>query len=482
MMRASYWHRKNMDGPFTTGSVSQRSKGVLAVRNINPSLLVISIAMAPLAMAQTKPPEADSSLTFHGITIYGIVDLGLQYETHGATYSDFFPAGGNGLLQKNSNKSVIGITPNNFSQSRVGLQGKEPLLGDWSAVFRLETYFNPQSGNLSDALKSLTLNNGKPPAAQSTGVDSSVAGQPFQISYVGVSSPRFGTLTFGRQLALMGDGIGKYDPIATSQAFSVIGYSGAAAGAGDTEDRRYDQSVKYLYTMGSYRAALQYKFNGSTGAAATAFEAQLGADFGPLAVDGFYAKVRDAVSAGSLNATQVAALPTLGYSSSNSVTGTISDNTAFSVMGSYTLPHATLYGGYEHIRFANPATPLPAGYSDEGGYILAFVNNTAYTHNKNMQIYWTGVKYTVKTVDLYAAYYGYHQAAYAAGDLAGCSSTASAACSGELTAFSFAADWRLSKRFDVYLGAMYSGVSGGLANGYIVRSSIDPTLGGRFKF
>jgi predicted porin len=444
--------------------------------------LVLSIALAPVAMAQTKQPEADSSLTLHGITIYGIVDLGLQYETHGATYSDFFPAGGNDLLQKNSDKSVIGITPNNFSQSRVGLQGKEPLFDDWSAVFRLETYFNPQAGNLSDALRSLTLNNGKAPAAQSTGVDSSVAGQPFQISYVGVSSPTFGTITFGRQLALMADGIGKYDPLVTSNAFSVIGYSGAAAGAGDTEDRRYDQSLKYVYTMGSYRAGIQYKFNGSNGAAATAFEAQVGADFGHASFDGFYAKVRDAVGAGSLSAAQVAALPALGYSSSNSVTGTISDNTAFAVMGSYALPHTTVYAGYEHIRFANPADPLPAGYTDEGGYILAFVNNTAYTHNKNMQIYWTGVKHTVNTVDLYAAYYGYHQAAFAAGDLAGCSSTVSGACSGELTAFSLAADWRLSKRFDVYLGAMYSGVSGGLANGYIVRSTIDPTLGARFKF
>ena len=453
----------------------------MAVRNINPSLLVVSLALAPVAMAQTKPAE-DSSLTLHGITIYGIVDLGLQYETHGATYSDFFPAGGNDLLQKNSNKSVTGITPNNFSQSRVGLQGKEPLLQDWSGVFRLETYFNPQAGNLSDALKSLTLNNGKAPAAQSTGVDSSVAGQPFQIAYVGLSSPRFGTLTFGRQLALMGDGIGKYDPLYTSQAFSVIGYSGAAAGAGDTEDRRYDQSVKYLYTMGSWRAGLQYKFNGSTGEAATAFEAQIGVDLGPASIDGFYAKVRDAISAGSLSAAQVQQLPTLGYSSSNSITGTVSDNTAFALMGSYVLSPATLFAGYEHIRFANPATPLAAGYSDEGGYILAFVNNTAYKHNKNMQIYWTGVKYTMSTVDLYAAYYGYHQAAYAAGDLAGCSSTASGACSGELTAFSFAADWRLSKRFDVYAGAMYSGVSGGLANGYIVKSTIDPTLGARFKF
>lgn len=452
------------------------------MRNINPSLLVISLALAPVAMAQTKPPEADSSLTLHGITIYGIVDLGLQYETHGATLSDFFPAGGNGLIQKNSYKSVTGITPNNLSQSRVGLQGKEPLLEDWSAVFRLETYFNPQAGNLSDALKSLALNNGKALTAQSTGVDSSVAGQAFQISYVGLSSPRFGTLTFGRQLALVADGIGKYDPLATSQAFSVIGYSGAAAGAGATEDRRYDQSLKYLYTLGRYRAGVQYKFNGSNGAAASAFEAQVGADFGPASIDGFYAKVRDAVSAGSLSAAQVAALPTLGYSSSNSVTGTISDNTAFSLMGSYVLSPATLYAGYEYIHFANPATPLPAGYSNEGGYILAFVNNTAYTHNKNMQIYWAGVKYTMNAVDLYAAYYGYHQAAYATGDLAGCSSTASAACSGELTAVSFAADWRFTKRFDVYFGAMYSGVSGGLGNGYLTRSSIDPTLGARFKF
>ncbi len=452
------------------------------MRKINPSLLVVSLALAPVAMAQTKPQEADSSLTWHGITLYGLIDLGLQYENHGATYSDFFPAGGNGLIQKNSYKSVTGITPNNFSQSRIGLQGKEPLLQDWSAVFRLETYFNPQSGNLSDALKSLALNNGKPVTAQSTGVDSSIAGQPFEIAYVGVSSPRFGTLTFGRQLALMADGIGKYDPLVASNAFSVIGFSGTAAGAGDTEDRRYDQSLKYLYTMGNWRAGLQYKFNGSNGEAATAFEAQIGVDLGPASIDGFYAKVRDAVAAGSLSAAQVAELPTLGYSSSNSVTGTISDNTAFALMGSYALPSATLYAGYEHLRFANPATPLAAGYSDEGGYILAFVNNTAYTHNKNMQIYWTGVKYTVDTLDLYAAYYGYHQAAFAAGDLAGCSSTASAACSGELTAFSFVADQRFSKRFDVYFGAMYSSVSGGLANGYLVKSSIDPTLGARFKF
>jgi len=440
------------------------------------------LSLMGLARAQTAQSGADTSLTSHGITLYGLVDIGLQYETHGATLSDFFPAGGNGLIQKNSYKSVLGGTPNNLSQSRIGLQGKEPLVADWSGVFRVETYFNPQSGNLSDGLKSLTLNNGKALTDQSTGVDTSVAGQLFAIAYAGVSSATYGTVTFGRQLGLMADGISKYDPLAASQAFSVIGYSGTAAGAGDTEDRRLDQSLKYFNTYQGIHFGAQYRFNGSNGAAATAWELQLGIEHAGASLDAFAAKVRDAVAASSLSAAQVTELPKLGYASSNSLAATISDNTMFALMGSYPLAAATLFAGYEHIKYANPTTPLQAGYLDEGGYILAFVNNTAYTRNKNLQVYWTGVKYTVRALDLYAAYYGYHQANFATGALAGCSSTASAACSGELTAFSLAADYRFAKRFDCYFGAMWSGVRNGLANGYLTRNSIDPTLGVRFRF
>src|SRR5947208_108396 len=95
---------------------------------------------------------------------------------------------------------------------------KEPLAGDWSAVFRLETFFNPQSGNLSDALKSQVLNNGRPLTQQSTNVDSSVAGQLFAGgAYAGFSSPSYGTLTFGRHVTPLADGIGKYDPLGAPQ-------------------------------------------------------------------------------------------------------------------------------------------------------------------------------------------------------------------------------------------------------------------------
>ena len=113
-------------------------------------------------------------------------------------------------------------------------------------MFRLETFFNPQSGNLSDALKSLVLNNGRPLARPVDQRRSSIAGQLFAgAAYAGLSSKTFGTLTFGRHVTPLADGIAKYDPMAASNAFSLIGFSGTTAGGGDTEDRRLDQSVKY---------------------------------------------------------------------------------------------------------------------------------------------------------------------------------------------------------------------------------------------
>jgi predicted porin len=44
------------------------------------------------------------------------------------------------------------------------------------------------------------------------------------------------------------------------------------------------------------------------------------------------------------------------------------------------------------------------------------------------------------------------------------------------------ADYRLSKRFDVYGGVMYSKVAGGQASGYLHDSNISPMIGIRFRF
>jgi len=452
-------------------------------------LLATMLTATGVAQAQSTmgpiPQPADGSLTLHGITLYGIVDVGLQYESHGAPFNDYFPAGSADIVQKNSNKSQFGATPSNLSQSRVGLQGLEALgVGDWYGVFKLETYFNPQSGEISDALKSLVQNNGRTAATQTTNIDSSIAGQIFEQSFVGLSSATFGSLTFGRQNTLLADGIAKYDPQGASQAFSLIGLSGTTAGGGDTEDRRVDSSLKYVEHVGPVHFGAEYKFNGASGAANTLVQADIGAEYLGASVDAYFGHVRDAIAVAALSAPQVAELPGLGFSPSNSLTATISDNTTYGIMALYNFGAPKIYAGYEHIQFANPTTPLAAGFDDIGGYKLAFVNNAAFPNDKNLQVFWAGAKYTVLSkLDLTAAYYGYKQNSYGVGANAGCSTTKAGTCSGTEAAVTFSADYRFTKRFDVYGGVMYTNVAGGLASGFdFSTNTVDPTIGFRFRF
>jgi predicted porin len=475
-------------------------------------LTAASVAQAQTTAATPSAPTTDDSLTWHGITLYGIIDIGLQNQTHGAPISDYFVAGSAETVQKNSNKSVTGVTPSNMSNSRIGLQGNEPIVGDWSGVFKLETFFNPQSGQISDAAKSLVQNNGRPlgtqaaPGNQVTGVDSSASGQTFIQSLAGISSKTFGTFTFGRQNTVLADGVSKYDPNYASQAFSLIGISGTTAGGGDTQNRRLDDSLKYVGTYGiptggAVHLEAQYKFNQSNGGSSnTAYEVSFGAEYAGFSGDVYYSKINDAVALASLSAAQVAGLPGLcpdpipaggsciAASSNNALAATISDNTTYAFMGLYNMGFLKFFGGYEHIQYANPNTPLAAGFN-VAAYTVAYVNvqsgpKSSFVNDKDLQVYWAGVRYSVlPQLDLVGAYYGYKQNAYGTGADAGCNTNKAGTCSGTENVFSFDADYRLSKRFDAYIGSMYSGVKDGLASGFPYHTTdITTTMGVRFKF
>jgi predicted porin len=445
----------------------------------------MAASVPALAQQKTGPGIfGDDSLTWHGITLYGVVDIGLQFDTHSAPFTPYRPAASGNIVRQNSGQSVTGLTPSNMGQTRVGLQGIEPLNGDWSAVFRVESFFNPQSGEIADSLKSLAVNNGRTLATQSVGVDGSSAGQAFQTAFVGLKSTRFGTLTFGRQSTLLLDGTIKYDPNYNATAFGLLGASNTYSGGGTQEDNRLDSTVKYLvgFKDVAHVGAL-YKFNGSHGSANTAYQADIGGNFAGASVDAYYSKENSAITATSLTAAQVAKLPALGYSISNSLAATVSDNTAYALMALYEIDPLKLFAGYEHIKYANPTRPLSAGFNDIGDYVLAFVTNNAYNDSKTLQVYWTGARYTViPHLDLTVAYYGYHQNAYGTGKQAGCATAAYSTCSGSFEAFSFDADYFFNKHFDAYLGAMYSGVHDGVASGYLHTTNINPTVGVRYKF
>jgi predicted porin len=445
----------------------------------------VTASVPAFAQQKTGPglPEEDS-LTWHGITLYGVLDLGVQYDTHSAPFTPYRPSASGNIVRQNSAGSVIGVTPSNMGQTRVGLQGIEPLAGDWSAVFQAESFFNPQSGEIANSLKSLAVNNGRSLNTQNVGVDGGAAGQAFQTAFVGLQSARFGALTFGRQVTLLDEGTILYDPNYHASAFGLLGASNTYSGGGSSEDDRLDSTAKYLVSFNDlvHLGAL-YKFSEASGSANTAVQGNIGTSFGGASLDAYYSKVNDAITASALTAAQVTALPGLGYLVTNSLAATVSDNTAYSLMAAYKLEPFKFFAGYEYIKYENPSTPLSAGFTDIGGYVLAFVNDTAFANEKIVQVYWTGVRYSViPNLDLTAAYYGYHQNAYGTGKQTGCSTSAHSTCSGGLDAFSFDADYRFNKHFDAYLGAMYSGVHDGVANGYLNTNNINPTIGVRYKF
>jgi predicted porin len=473
--------RKRSQQASYTGRASDLRLGWCA------AILIGTVTASVPAFAQQKTgpglPEEDS-LTWHGITLYGVLDLGVQYDTHSAPFTPYRPSASGNIVRQNSAGSVIGVTPSNMGQTRVGLQGIEPLAGDWSAVFQAESFFNPQSGEIANSLKSLAVNNGRSLNTQNVGVDGGAAGQAFQTAFVGLQSERFGALTFGRQVTLLDEGTILYDPNYHASAFGLLGASNTYSGGGSSEDDRLDSTAKYLVSFNDlvHLGAL-YKFSEASGSANTAVQGNIGTSFGGASLDAYYSKVNDAITASALTAAQVTALPGLGYLVTNSLAATVSDNTAYSLMAAYKLEPFKFFAGYEYIKYENPSTPLSAGFTDIGGYVLAFVNDTAFANEKIVQVYWTGVRYSViPNLDLTAAYYGYHQNAYGTGKQTGCSTSAHSTCSGGLDAFSFDADYRFNKHFDAYLGAMYSGVHDGVANGYLNTNNINPTIGVRYKF
>jgi hypothetical protein len=95
------------------------------------------------------------------------------------------------------------------------------------------------------------------------------------------------------------------------------------------------------------------------------------------------------------------------------------------------------------------------------------------------------VKYAVTDeLDVIAAYYHYIQNSFfgTAAGAAPCSGSEHSQCAGALDAYSAVIDWRFAPKWDLYLGVMFSQENGGLANGFLQRNNIDPTVGLRFRY
>lgn len=488
----------------------------LSVGGVSALLLAATLTVATAADIVTKapPPGAPTApaacgsiwdfivtscpLSWYGITIYGTVDAGVTWQSHGTPFNGLLPAGVDYLISKNSNRALWSPANNAMSQSNIGVKGREEFAPGWALVFDLQADFNPYSLQLSNGPGSLVQNAGVPLPSQTGNGDSSHGGQFYNgLGYIGVSSSTYGTLTVFRQNTLRLDSVIAYDPMSGSNAFSPIGFSGGACGAGDTEDCRMTTSLKYRVDIGQFRAATFWQFGGyaQNNGANGAYQFQAGGDIsnlakGVLSLDAIYSHVIDAVALGLAGNPVGPGGNPLPPFLPQVLTATISDDTSMMLLARYTNGPIKLYGGYEWIQSAPPSSPQTA-FTDIAGDAICIgcatinntnINNTAFAaHDRLFQVFWTGTKYAIiNKLDLMGGYYHFNQNNFGAG--APCNTAAKATCSGTTDAVSFAVDWRFAAKFDAYAGFMFSQVNNGRANGYLNRNTIDPAVGLRFQF
>ncbi|TDG08160.1 porin [Paraburkholderia guartelaensis] len=117
------------------------------------------------------------------VTLYGVVDSGLLYQSTSAQHA-FAPKTVGGKLFNGNAGSIFALKDGGIYSSIFGMKGTEDLGGGYAANFKLQGSFNSSTGQ--------------------TGLNSSATASAMfnQVTTVGVSGP-FGKIDFGRQFAPM---------------------------------------------------------------------------------------------------------------------------------------------------------------------------------------------------------------------------------------------------------------------------------------
>ncbi len=196
------------------------------------------------------PAGAQSS-----ITLYGVVDAGIEFANH----------------QAGGGQSAVRMVSGNVAGSRWGLRGTEELGRGLNAVFVLESGYDLDTGK------------------------SSQGGRLFgRMAYVGLQG-RWGSLLLGRQQTELFDLIGPYDPMQLAPRYSIFTQDVAFVS-------RADNTVKYTGTFGGLVASAMYSFGAESGTVngsevpgnpklGREYGFRLSYDSGPFSIGGAYDEI-----------------------------------------------------------------------------------------------------------------------------------------------------------------------------------------------
>jgi predicted porin len=347
------------------------------------------------------------------VTLYGILDAGIQYVNN---------AGGQHLYQASSG---------NVQGDRWGLRGTEDLGGGLKAIFVLENGFNIFNGKLGQG------------------------GDEFgRQAYVGLTSP-YGTVTLGRQYDSVVDYV---DPLEVASQWATF----YAAHAGDMDDmnntNHMNNSIKYASP--NYHGIT---FGGafSLGGVAGNFSQNriwtggIGYAQGPITLGAAYLNIRNPNYSfwGNNAASNVANTATGSNNMTNRIfSGYASAQTqqVIAAGGAYSIGPATLGLTYSNIQFKNLGSTAGVGLNPAG------YNASSAGKFHNVEV---SAKYQITPAFLagaawnYTHAYGQNHANY------------NQAVAG--------IDYFLSKRTDVYLDGIYMHASGTDSSGRAAVANIN---------
>jgi len=181
------------------------------------------------------------------VTLYGIINQALTWSSN---------QGGHSAVQ---------LTGNGEYGSRWGLKGVEDLGGGYRAIFTLENGFNPVNGAL--------------------GQNNRMFGRQ---AFVGLSHPRYGTLTFGRQYDAI---VGTLQTMTSNGAWGGVMFSHPYDNDNTDDFLRVNNSVKYTSpNIHGFTGIAMYAFSNAAGDFANNRMWSLGGIYtnGPFAIAAAY--------------------------------------------------------------------------------------------------------------------------------------------------------------------------------------------------
>ncbi len=193
---------------------------------------------------------ATSAFAQSSVTLYGVADVSIRYESNTNTSTDH----------------RVRMTDGAISQSRWGMKGVEDLGGGLKGIFRLENGFSLDTGRQNDSNSFFN-----------------------RMAYVGLQGA-FGTVTMGRQHSVVHDFLLDFDPLTVGNYDENAFYAGYYP-------LRINNQVKYAGKFGGLSVAAGYGFGEVAGntAANQHYGASASYAMGPFALGGAYQQTKNNV-------------------------------------------------------------------------------------------------------------------------------------------------------------------------------------------